>query len=48
MNFFTSDTHFLNEHILVRENRPFPNSIEFKDYIIKLWNSQISSTDTIS
>lgn len=47
MNFFTADPHFLNEHILIRENRPFHNSIEFKDYILKLWNSQVSSDDTI-
>lgn len=47
MNFFTADTHFLNEHILLRENRLFNNSIEFKDYTLKLWNSQVNSGDTI-
>lgn len=47
MNYFTADTHFLNEHILIRENRPFQNAIEFKDSILKLWNSQVNIDDTI-
>jgi len=43
MNYFTADPHFLNDITLLRENRPFKNSIEFKDSILKLWNSELSS-----
>lgn len=47
MNYFTADQHFLSDLTLLRENRPFKNSIEFKDSILKLWNSQVNKDDTI-
>ena len=47
MNFFTAAPHFLNDRTLLRENRPFQNSMEFKDSVLRLWNSQVNKDDTI-
>lgn len=45
--FFTSDTHFCNDYMMIRECRPFNSSKEFEDYIIPLWNSEASKDDII-
>ena len=47
MLFFTSDTHFGSNQIIIRENRPFKNYKNFKKYIIKLWNKQSKKDDII-
>ncbi len=47
MYFFTSDTHFGCDEILLRENRPFKNMEDFKDSVFQFWNSQAKATDTI-
>ncbi len=45
--FFTSDIHICSERILERENRPFKDSEEFKEFIINLWNTQTKEEDII-
>jgi len=47
MIFFTSDSHFNDEKIIKRENRPFKDAKESDNYIIKLWNKQAKKGDTI-
>lgn len=47
MYFFTSDTHFGNDEILKRENRPFKNGKKFEKTIFKIWNSQVKKDDII-
>ena len=47
MIFFTSDSHFNDEKIIKRENRPFKNAKESDKYIIKQWNKQAKTGDTI-
>ena len=41
MYFFTSDIHFCSENNLKTNQRPFKNSKDFDDKIIKIWNKQV-------
>ncbi len=45
--YFTSDTHFCNDYMMIRENRPFKNGEEFLKYTIDLWNKQTTENDII-
>ena len=45
--FLTSDTHFESDKTLIRENRPFRNSNTFANYVLNLWNHQVSKDDII-
>lgn len=47
MYFFTSDTHFGSNPSLEREIRPFKTHQEYKEYQIKVWNSQAGANDII-
>lgn len=47
MYYFTSDTHFGGDDIILREKRPFKNSKIFLKKVIKLWNSQTKKDDII-
>lgn len=44
---FTSDSHFASDRIIVREHRPFKNSAEFASQVIQLWNDQVSVGDML-
>lgn len=45
--FFTSDTHFGNDGIIERENRPFKNWKQFARKTIRTWNKQAGKDDVI-
>ncbi len=45
--FFTSDTHFGSDEILIRDNRPFKNYKDFQKKIITIWNKQAKKGDVI-
>ena len=47
MIFFTSDTHFGDNGIIKRENRPYKNHKHFQKDIIKIWNKQTTKNDII-
>ena len=47
MFFFTSDTHFGNDEIIKRENRPFKDIKEFEDFVVEAWNKQAGESDII-
>lgn len=47
MIFFTSDTHFRSMETIHRENRPFKSDIEFDNFVLSLFNEQVSESDTI-
>ncbi len=45
--YFTSDTHFFHEKLIKLFARPFNNSDEVNDTIIKNWNNEITKEDII-
>lgn len=47
MFFFTSDPHFNNTATLINDNRPFKTTKEFDKFVIKTWNKQAKTGDTI-
>ena len=47
MTYFIADTHFNHANIIKYCNRPFKNTDEMNEYIIKRWNSVVKQTDTI-
>lgn len=44
---FTADTHFGHAKIIDYENRPFKNVDEMDDLLIRRWNEDIQSEDTV-
>lgn len=45
--FVTSDTHFNHENIIKYCNRPFKDSKEMNEIIIKNWNEVVSNNDIV-
>ena len=45
--FFISDLHFSHTNIIKYESRPFANSVEMNDTLIKNWNMKVQPTDTV-
>ena len=44
---FTSDTHFFHDNILRYCNRPFKNSLEMNNALIKNWNDLVGKDDIV-
>lgn len=47
MKYFTADTHFSHEKILILANRPFKNLSDMEEVIVKNWNSKVTNSDDI-
>lgn len=47
MIYFIADTHFNHTNIIKYCNRPFKNTYEMNEYIIRRWNSVVKETDTV-
>lgn len=47
MVFFTSDQHFGDDRILLQCNRPFRNTSEMREHMIRRWNDRVSDRDEI-
>ncbi len=47
MRYFTSDTHFSDDYTLTVDMRPFKNTKQYDNYIIKTWNNQTTKNDLI-
>ena len=45
--FIIADTHFGHSNIIEYENRPFANTVEMDETLIKLWNSVVGSDDIV-
>ena len=46
-SFFTSDTHFGHERVLVHDKRPFANVDEMDNTIIENWNKVVGERDEV-
>lgn len=44
---FVGDTHFGEEAIILYENRPFQNTKEMDEVLIKNWNSEVNPEDIV-
>lgn len=47
MVYFTADTHFSDENIILYENRPFENAVKMDRELILKWNGIVSNNDTV-
>lgn len=45
--YFIADTHFMEEHIIKYENRPFPSVGSMDEGLIQNWNAQVSEEDKV-
>ena len=45
--YFIADTHFGDDSIIIYEKRPFENSQEMDQLLIKNWNDVVDSNDTV-
>ena len=46
-DFFIADTHFGDEGIIKFGHRPFSNSKEMNETLIKNWNEVVTNEDTV-
>ena len=46
MIYFIADTHFNHSNIIKYCDRPFKNTYEMNEYIVKKWNSVVKKDDT--
>jgi calcineurin-like phosphoesterase family protein len=44
---FTSDTHFGHRNIIKYDNRPFENTFEHDEFLIKKWNETVAPKDHV-
>lgn len=47
MQYLISDTHFNHTNVIKYCNRPFVNTEEMNNYLIKQWNSVVKDDDTV-
>jgi len=47
MRHFTSDTHFSHRNIIEYSNRPFADTAEMNEMIVKWWNDTVAPGDTV-
>lgn len=45
--FLIADTHFSHRNIITYENRPFKDTDEMDEYMIKKWNETVSENDLV-
>ncbi|TXC81568.1 hypothetical protein FS935_21930 [Metabacillus litoralis] len=45
--FIISDTHFSHNNVITYENRPFKDTNEMDEYMIKKWNDVVSENDLV-
>ena len=45
--YFIADTHFGDDNIRRYENRPFENTVQMEQEIIKRWNNVVKDTDRV-
>ena len=45
--FYTADTHFMHENIIIYCNRPWKNVKDMNNQLIKNWNSVVGKNDDI-
>lgn len=47
MNYYISDTHFGHKNIIGFDCRPFKNTLEMEQTLIKNWNSRVTKEDMV-
>ena len=47
MIFFTSDTHFFHDNIIKYCNRPYANSLEMNEALVRNWNGVVGVEDKV-
>lgn len=47
MIYFIADTHFSEKNIMLYENRPFQNTTEMNEELVKRWNQVICEEDEV-
>lgn len=47
MIYFTSDLHAFHKNIIEFDSLPFNNLIEYREFIVKIWNDTITNEDEV-